>query len=83
MIFKYEIRDQERDAALYHIAKQGERAYFQPELAAHVHRARVSAPHLAHVFMLYFGNEQGKVETADEVRDDCHHDEPIPDIRKC
>ena len=77
-----EMGDKYGQAPLDHIQKQGERADLQPELTAHVHRSRIAAAHLAHVFMLDLGNEQRKIEAADQVGSDSHHDEPIPDLGK-
>ncbi len=77
-----EISDEKRNAALDHIEKESERADLEPELTAHVHRARIAAPHFAHVFMLDLGNEQREIETADEIGNDRHYNKPVPNILK-
>ena len=77
-----EIGDEQGQPALDHVAEQRQPADRQPELAAHVHRARVAAAHAAHVLVFDLGDEQREIETADEVGDDRHHDKPIPNVRK-
>ena len=79
---KDEVRHEQGQAALDHVTQKGQGADLEPELAAHVHGAGVAAAHLAHVFMLDLGNEQGEVEAADQIGYDRHEDEPIPDVCK-
>ena len=75
-----EVGDEHGQAALDHVEQQRQRADLEAELPAHVHGAGVAAAHLAHVLVLDLGDEQGEIETADQVRSGRHHDEPVPDL---